>query len=168
MKREISAGAVIFRRESEDGVKFLLLYHGRGYWNFPKGRLESGEKAVDAFIREVAEETGLKKDELRIVPGFKTTARYFFNLPKARTGGAKGPGGRGVFKIVIFYLVETRKRRVVISDEHEGFGWFSPAEASRLAKYKNTQDIIKNAHEFIRKNLRRGKTHPKRQGGHLR
>ncbi len=168
MKREISAGAVIFRREPKDEIKFLLLYHGKGYWNFPKGHLESGEKAIGAFIREVAEETGLRKNDLRIVSGFKATDRYFFNRPKIRTAGIKETDGRGIFKIVIFYLVETRRREVTISDEHEGFGWFSPLEAARAAKYKNTQAIIKNAYEFIRKNLRRGKTHSERKGGHLR
>ena len=31
---------------------------GDGYWGFPKGHLEEGEKPLDAAIREVYEETG--------------------------------------------------------------------------------------------------------------
>lgn len=163
MKREISAGAVIFRRENRGEVKFLLLYHGRGYWNFPKGHLEQGERALGAFLREVEEETGLKPRDLKVISGFKTTDRYTFfkgagydlrdGREHART--ARSP----VFKIVIFYLVETKKRGIAVSDEHEGFGWFSHKEALRLVKYKNTQNIIEKAYEFIQKSLSSRKAH---------
>ncbi len=64
MTQQISAGAVIFRRESDGTVKFLLLYHGKNYWNFPKGKLEAGERAIAAFLREVREETGLGEPDL--------------------------------------------------------------------------------------------------------
>ncbi len=158
MNRQISAGAVIFRREPEGQVKFLLLYHGKNYWNFPKGKLEQGERAMAAFLREVEEETGLKRSDLKIISGFKATDRYAFFVGKQKQ----------VFKIVIFYLVETKKREVMVSREHDGFGWFTYPEALHIAKYKNTQSIIRRAHEFIEKNLRRHPAHSQRQGRHLR
>lgn len=179
MQRVISAGAVIFRREprsrenlslrgERDGqLQFLLLYYGRGYWNFPKGKLEAGELAMTAFIREVEEETGLKRHDLKIIPGFRVSERYTF---ADRYAGRPGRSGQPpmVFKIVLYYLVESRKREVAISAEHEGFGWFTYAEALRIAKYKNTQNIIKQAYEFIQRNIRRRAPHPHRPGRHLR
>lgn len=167
MKREISAGAIIFRREPDGSVKFLLLYYGRNYWNFPKGRLEKDEKVTAAFLREVEEETGLRHGELKILSGFRATERYMFTAkPSRRRPQLRVP--ERIFKIVIFYLVETKKREVKISWEHEGFGWFTYHEALHIAKFKNTKDILKRAYDFIQNHLRRHPTHSQRPRGHLR
>lgn len=168
MKRVISAGAVIFRRERDGQARFLLLYYGRNYWGFPKGKIEEGEGATAAFLREVEEETGLKPADLRILSGFRTTERYTFVDRYAHQPNRRRADRPLVFKLVIYYLVEARKREVVISEEHDGFGWFTYAEVFRIAKYKNTQDIIKRAYAFIQKNLRGGKAHPLRPGRHVR
>ena len=52
----VAAGAVLFRPRRE-----VLLVHRPRYddWSFPKGKLDRGELAPVAAIREVAEETGL-------------------------------------------------------------------------------------------------------------
>ena len=44
--------------------KEILLIFRRGKWDMPKGKLDKGEKLEDCAIREVEEETGLKKIEL--------------------------------------------------------------------------------------------------------
>ena len=51
-----AAGAVVTRKGGE-----VLLVHRPKYddWSFPKGKLDRGEHAVTAAVREVAEETGL-------------------------------------------------------------------------------------------------------------
>ena len=51
-----SAGVVVFRPGNE-----VLLVHRPKYddWSFPKGKLDRGEHATAAAVREVAEETGL-------------------------------------------------------------------------------------------------------------
>lgn len=52
----LAAGVVVFRPGRE-----VLLVHRPAYddWSFPKGKLDRGEHAVAAAVREVAEETGL-------------------------------------------------------------------------------------------------------------
>lgn len=52
----LAAGVVVFRPGRE-----VLLVHRPKYddWSFPKGKLDPGEHAVAAAVREVAEETGL-------------------------------------------------------------------------------------------------------------
>ena len=75
--REISAGIVVFRQTSE-GPKFLILYHGGNYWNFPKGHFEAGENDLETALRETEEETGLKKTDLRIIPEFRAYERFSF------------------------------------------------------------------------------------------
>lgn len=39
--------------------KVLLLKHVSGHWVFPKGHIEAGEDALQAALREVAEEAGV-------------------------------------------------------------------------------------------------------------
>lgn len=144
MQRIISAGIIIFRRTSQ-GVKFLILYHGRNYWNFPKGKVEHQEKSDQAALREVQEETGLKPSELRPVTGFQTSERFSYQRGKDQ-----------VFKTVVLYLAETRQPNITVSHEHEGYGWFTYAEARRiLSKYKDSLRILDQAHDFLH---RRGPT----------
>jgi 8-oxo-dGTP diphosphatase len=51
-----AAGGVIVR----DGRVLLVHRPRHGDWSFPKGKLEPGETWVDAALREVEEETGLR------------------------------------------------------------------------------------------------------------
>ena len=151
MKKVISAGIIIFRKTTK-GIKFLLLYHGHNYWNFPKGRIETGERSWQSALREVREETGLKNTELRFIENFKTYERFVM-----------GRGKDGVFKIVILYLAETRQPNITVSDEHEGYGWFTFSEARRvLSRYPENIRILTTAYDFLRKGLRGGPKNPPR------
>lgn len=55
-----AAGAVVLREH--DGVTEVALVHRDRYqdWTIPKGKLEKGELACEAAVREVAEETGCR------------------------------------------------------------------------------------------------------------
>jgi 8-oxo-dGTP pyrophosphatase MutT (NUDIX family) len=55
----LAAGGLV---ENENG-EWLLIYR-RGKWDLPKGKLEKGEKLDECAVREVEEETGLKKVQL--------------------------------------------------------------------------------------------------------
>jgi len=158
--REIASGIVIYCKTAE-GPRFLLLYHGGKYWNFPKGKLELShedkrgrETSFAAALREVFEETGLRKQDLRFQEWFKVHDRYSYTRKKQR-----------VFKIVTFYLAETSRRTVRISEEHHGYGWFLYREAVRVLEYRNLRIVLKQAHDVIRgKSVLRGEPHPQREG----
>ena len=157
MKREITAGIIVFRRTRE-GLKFLILYHRGGYWNFPKGHIEAEEHSLQAALRETREETGLKSTELRIIPSFKTRNQFVFNREKEK-----------VFKIVILFLAETREPRITVSHEHSGYGWFAYPDAKKiLGKYKDNVRILDNAYAFLRgKRVPGGRPHPQRPHAHV-
>ena len=139
MKKEISAGIIIFRRTPE-GPKFLLLYHGHNYWNFAKGKIEKEEESFAAALREVREETGLTSPDLRLIQDFKAYEKFSFKRQ-----------GQQVFKVVIFYLAETRTVDIKLSSEHEGYGWFLIRDARNiLGRYKDSQRVFKQAYEFLR------------------
>jgi 8-oxo-dGTP pyrophosphatase MutT (NUDIX family) len=56
-----AAGGAIWRRTSTGGVEILLVHRPRyDDWTLPKGKLEAGETAAAAALREVLEETGLR------------------------------------------------------------------------------------------------------------
>lgn len=137
-EREISAGIMVFRRTRE-GLKYLILYHGHEYWNFPKGKIESEERSFAAALRETYEETGLTRRDLRVVQNFRTHERFSFRRK-----------GRRVFKIVIFYIAETRNPRIRISKEHQGYAWFTFKDGMRmLRKYSDSQKMLESANRFL-------------------
>jgi 8-oxo-dGTP pyrophosphatase MutT (NUDIX family) len=54
-----AAGGLVLNEKKE-----ILLIFRRGKWDMPKGKLDKDEKLEDCAIREVKEETGLKKVKL--------------------------------------------------------------------------------------------------------
>ncbi len=150
MKKTVSAGIIIFRRTKE-GLKYLLLYVGRGYWNFPKGKIEKAERSWQTALREIREETGLKPNELKFQQNFKAFEQFIFQHEKEK-----------IFRVVILYLAETRQSRVQIEvDKHDGYGWFTFSEAQKiLTKHKDTAAILRRAHQFI---LHAGRRHAPQQ-----
>jgi bis(5'-nucleosidyl)-tetraphosphatase len=135
MPREISAGAVIFRR-TRSNPEFLVLHYGLGHWDFVKGNIEKGEEEKETVRREIEEETGITP--VKFVQGFRETIKYFYRWR-----------GQNIFKIVIFYLVETRQREVKLSFEHVGYEWLPYREAVQRLTFKNSKDVLKKAHKFI-------------------
>jgi len=140
MPIEKSAGAIVFRRE-EGKIHYLLLHYpgfrgDRTHWDFPKGQIEKGESIADTAKREVEEETGIK--ELRILPGFKETMKYFFKFK-----------GENIMKFVTFFLAASEEKKVKLSYEHIGFKWLPYDEAIKQLTYNNAKAILKKADSFL-------------------
>ncbi len=137
MPIEKSAGAVIFSR-TDKKIDYLLLYYQAGHWDFPKGNIEKGEKLEETVKREVKEETGIK--DIKFAPGFKESIKYFYKLK-----------GKNIFKIVTFFLAETKTKKVKISWEHIGYQWLPYEEAFEQLTFKNAKEILKKANDFLSK-----------------
>ncbi|MBI4193034.1 MAG: NUDIX domain-containing protein [Candidatus Colwellbacteria bacterium] len=176
MKRVISAGLIIYRK-TPLGPRFLLLYHGGRYWNFPKGKLEHvdangevlaheegaeglraeeafprgrRERSIDAAVRETLEETGISSSELAIKNGFRAHEKFRFQKD-----------GEAIFKVVILYLAEFMSSLpdVKITEGHEGYGWFLYKDAQFfLRSYTDTRAILKKAYDFLKGHGRRART----------
>ena len=149
-KKQVVAGFVVYRRTS-DGIKFLLLYRRGNYWNFPKGHFEPGERSIDTALRELEEETGLKKSELRIAPNFRAYERFYFKI-----------GNQGIYDTVILFLAESHKAEIRIEPrEHSGYGWFLYHDAMNILgkKYADTRKVLKQASDFLQPR-RRQPSHP--------
>lgn len=168
-----SAGAVVFYRNPDGKIEYLLLKHSERYWNFPKGGIEEGESEISAAKREVEEEAGLK--DITIVPGFKANEKYIYrafddyrgnkdNIEAssqstyfktlgdvlANKNKKKTRKYETIFKLVAFYLVESKTKDVKISFEHQNYEWLDFENATeRLKRYKGSKEVLRKANEFI-------------------
>ncbi len=134
----VSAGIIVYH-VTDEGIRYLLLYHGGPYWNFPKGKLAEGEKSFRAALREVYEETGLRSQDLRFQEWFRVSDRFTF-LTKEK---------KRVKREVIYYLAETKRYQIRVSDEHQGYGWFAYKDALRILIAPNLKKNLKKVHALI-------------------
>jgi len=58
-----AAGGLVFKKNKGKKKKILLI-HRQGYYDLPKGKIDKGEQTKAAAVREVKEETGIKKIKL--------------------------------------------------------------------------------------------------------
>lgn len=132
---KLSCGAVIVRR-TEDGWLTLMMRAYRN-WDFPKGICEPGETAMEAALREVCEETGLR--DLRFDWGdeFKET----------------GPYNRG--KIARYFLAQTDETRVTLGippgqsrPEHHEYRWVDFDQAYELSAPR-VQTVVQWARQIV-------------------
>lgn len=135
-QRETSAGGVVYRMEH--GVPlFLLIRDSYANWGFPKGHLEAGERAEDAAVREVREETGLGALELR---GAIDTIDWYFRFR-----------GRLIHKVCHFFLMETPAAETC-PQRAEGITacrWMPIGEALQTISYANAKAVLQRAGDMV-------------------
>jgi 8-oxo-dGTP pyrophosphatase MutT (NUDIX family) len=137
-QRETSAGGVVYRLEEGGGVPlFLLIRDSYANWGFPKGHLESGERADEAAVREVREETGLHELTLR---GSIETIDWYFRFR-----------GRLIHKVCHFFLMETTQAETA-PQRTEGITacqWTAYEAAESCISYANARQVLRRAREMI-------------------
>ena len=132
-----SAGFIICKKNDER--KYLVLLHGGKYWNFPKGKLESGESEIEAAARELKEETGIT--QIKVVDGFSFSYDYTFYAGRLK-----------IKKLVKMYLAYYLNGDVVISHEHKRFRWLTFDEAMDILKFDNIKRQLREAESFLIQN----------------
>jgi len=129
-----SSGFILFKDNGER--KYLLLNHGKDYWNFPKGKLESGEDHMDAAKRELNEEAGI--ENIQIIEGFEDSFEYSFHVQEGL-----------IKKVVKMYLAKYLDGDIKLSHEHEGFKWFDFENAMKTLKFSNIKKSLKVADDLL-------------------
>ncbi len=118
------AVAVAYNPEKE---KFLVLKRSDfcelnpGKWNFPSGKIEAGEKASEAALRELEEETGLKGELVRSGETFESNS-----------------AGK-TFKVHPFLVIVNGE--VFLNKEHSDYAWM---EASEISELDGVDDLERN------------------------
>lgn len=130
-KYSLSAGAIVLNPQNQ----VLLVYQVENqYWEFPKGKIEPGEKIEDTFKRELSEETGITQFE--IIPGFKETVSYKFKIDSEI-----------INRQAIYYLIRT-SQAVQLSSEHSKYQWVSLEAAKKILKHKNQRFLINKTQKY--------------------
>ena len=131
--REISAGGLVVRRDDEGAFLAAIRPRGRpeGHWALPKGRVEPGESAVEAALREVREETGIEAEAI----AHAGDVRYVYMRD-----------GRRIFKLVSFWWMRPVGGRIGQIDpamrvEVADVQWLPLAEAPRLLAYRDERRL---------------------------
>lgn len=132
--QEHSAGVVLFTGAPRE---YLLLHYPSGHWDFPKGHLESGETELQAALREVQEETGIRAVE--VFPHFQHTFEYYYKRDRDT-----------VHKRVTYFVGHVTMRDVHVSHEHQGFVWLPFEKAFERLTFANAKDLLQRAERFVR------------------
>jgi 8-oxo-dGTP pyrophosphatase MutT (NUDIX family) len=159
MIREISAGGVVVRRK--DGEWWMAAIEPAGDQStvltpkkqasatknkavlcLPKGLVDPGEKALDAALREVREETGVTASLVTKLADIK----YMY----VRIWG----DGQRVFKIVSFYLLRYESGQIdhiseAMRIEVARASWIRLQDAAKLLAYKGEKQMAQQALEYV-------------------
>ncbi|MDI6768026.1 MAG: NUDIX domain-containing protein [Bacteroidota bacterium] len=119
---------------------YLLLHRVGGekiypnIWQFITGSIESNEKAADAAVREVIEETGIKPTAIWVVP-------YILSFYDASSD---------TVNVCPFFAAQVNENTAVrLSEEHDDFGWFTYDEVISKLELPEWRKGLKIAHEYI-------------------
>jgi 8-oxo-dGTP pyrophosphatase MutT (NUDIX family) len=139
MRIQTSAGIIVYYKPNGE-PEFLLLQYAAGHWDLAKGKLEPGETNLQAAVRELQEETGISKIDMK--EGFEASLKYVF----------KDYTGQPIEKTVYFFVGQVKKKEVaILSREHKDFIWLPFEQAVKKLTYQNAKDVLIKAHEFIKK-----------------
>ena len=142
MYDEISVGSVLYILDANFNVNYLILNYSYGHWDFPKGNIENGESEIDTIKREIMEETGII--DIKFMDGFRQQISYRYKKKF-----------KLVNKSVIYYIVETKSNKVILSFEHVDFAWLDFNDALNRLSFDNSKKILKNANEFLSSRIRK-------------
>jgi 8-oxo-dGTP pyrophosphatase MutT (NUDIX family) len=159
MVREISAGGVVVRHK--DGEWWMAVIEPAGDPSpaptpkkrasatknktllcLPKGLVDPGEKALEAALREVREETGVTASLVTKLADIK----YMY----VRIWG----DGQRVFKIVSFYLLRYESGQIdhiseAMRVEVARASWVRLQDAAKLLAYKGEKQMARQALEYV-------------------
>jgi len=142
MYDEISIGSVLYILDTNFNVNYLILNYSYGHWDFPKGNIENGESELDTIKREIMEETGIT--DINFIDDFRQQISYRYKKKF-----------KLVNKLVIYYIVETKSNKVVLSFEHINFAWLNYNDALNRLSFDNSKKILKNANEFLSSKIKK-------------
>jgi len=137
IKRQVSSGGVVFRKNNSTIEVALIAVKGGKVWCLPKGIIDKGESPEETALREVTEETGLKGRLIEKLGDI--TYWYYLKEEEAKCK-----------KTVHFFLIEYKSGDFSRHDwEVESAAWFPINDAIKKASYKSEKGIIEKAREML-------------------
>jgi 8-oxo-(d)GTP phosphatase len=119
-----AAGGVVWRPCADADLEVAVAHRPRyDDWSLPKGKLDRGEHALPAAVREVREETGLE-----VVVGRRSTSTSY-------------PVAEGV-KRVDYWVMQAVGGVFEPNAEVDELRWLPPAEAAALCTHEHDRAVI--------------------------
>lgn len=120
-----AAGAVLWREADRGGIEIALVHRPKyDDWSLPKGKLEPGEHAAVAAVREVREETGVA-------------------CVLGRDLGIQSYAVGERLKVVRYWAAEARGGRFTPTREVDRVAWLPPDEAETLLSYRRDTALVR-------------------------
>ncbi len=145
MKREFSAGGIVFKTVRSQGSggsqvlnsrgQVLLTKHSQNkHWSFPKGLIDPGQTSEEAALREVKEEGGVEAEILEKI-GY---SKYVYTLKEEK-----------IFKVVTYFLMKYVSGDPKDHDwEVEEAGWYEPEAALKQLSFSQDKILLRKALEM--------------------
>jgi dATP pyrophosphohydrolase len=105
-----------------------------GAWEAVHGRIERGERAEEAAVREVREETGLSVGRLYNV----TVNPFYLHRPGA------------VVMAIVFAAVVDADAEITLSPEHDRAEWLSIADAAQRFAWPRARQTVQDIAVLLR------------------
>jgi len=131
-------------RENEKDIEFLLLKRAEdqiypGIWQMVSGKTKQNERAYDAAVRELKEETGLTPLKIwsaPIVNSFYSSKSDTINL------------------IPVFAIQVEIYSTVTISNEHIEYNWVTSMETQKLLAWDGQRKAVRLIDEYFLKEIK--------------
>ncbi|MDD3532296.1 MAG: NUDIX domain-containing protein [Candidatus Shapirobacteria bacterium] len=139
MRRQFSAGGVVYKKEGDKTLWLLIQPKDTNRWQFPKGWIEEGETAPNAALREIKEEAGIVGEIVEKIGSFS----WWFVEKNEK-----------VFKTATFFLVKTQKDTGQLDEkEIERVAWFSFDEAREKLTFDQDKETLTKAQGILASRL---------------
>jgi dATP pyrophosphohydrolase len=125
-------------RQTGDGLKFLLMKRNlnkiyENLWQGVAGKIEDGETAPEAAIRELKEETGLDPVNMFVADHVSR----FYEVHGDRVN------------LVPVFGMEVDSDEVMLSEEHVDFKWVTIKEALNTLVWNGQKEGIQTVHDMV-------------------
>lgn len=122
-----AAGAVLWRKSQTNSFEIAVVHRPRyDDWSFPKGKIDPGETAVVAAVREVEEETGMAAQ----------LGRHLTRISYPIAGHQK-------IKRVDYWAAEVVRGEFVPNGEVDQMRWLVPGEAYAELSYSVDRKVLR-------------------------
>ncbi len=180
-----SAGGVVFRRNTNrlgqsstaraSTIEIVMVQDSYGKWTFPKGHCEAGETLEQTARREIAEETSINPEDLKLLIELGTIDYWFSSNfardrsqeqaahPTSQSSGQDSEKDQHltqvteavtIHKFVTYYLFEVPEQTEVSVQESERemitrIEWVPLEELESRNQYDDNDPIIAKASEYL-------------------
>ena len=129
MKHTYSAGGIVLNKEG----LVLVVNQNNNSWSLPKGHIDEGEEKLEAAIREVFEESGIK--DLKLIKELGSYQRYRIGLD--------GSDDKSELKTIYMFLFKTKEEILNPTDPaNPEARWVRREEVSELLTHKKDKEFF--------------------------